>query len=389
MPNFIPGLTLNEAFYWRAVRPILDRHYPNLPHAAAKIGTGSEILGFDTPVSRDHEWGPSLTIFLLPEVFEHSKRAIHETLRQELPVQILGYSSHYGPPDLADGGTRIRVDIDHGPVDHHVYFETLSAFFQSTLGIDPFKDPEAADWLTFSQQSLLGVTAGKVFYDGLGLEALRQRFTYYPHQVWLYLLAAQWDLIGQVEAFIGRTWSVGDELGSRLLTGHVARLLMQLCFLMEKRYAPYSKWFGSAFKRLACSAEMGPLLEGALAADAYTERERCLAQVYTLAAEMHNALGITPPLETRTRTYSGWHALHAGIDELAPDDPANTRPHQCIFANRFSDAIRSVIRDPEVLALKPSIGSVEQFLVESSDALQHVDFCRELKNALIKNQDPI
>jgi hypothetical protein len=38
MPEFIPGLALNEAFYWQAICPILDRHYPYLPHAAARIG---------------------------------------------------------------------------------------------------------------------------------------------------------------------------------------------------------------------------------------------------------------------------------------------------------------------------------------------------------------
>ena len=63
------------------------------------------------------------------------------------------------------------------------------------------------------------ITGGQVFHDGLGLENVRRRFAYYPQQVWLYLLAAQWSLIGQEEAFVGRTSSVGDELGSRLITG--------------------------------------------------------------------------------------------------------------------------------------------------------------------------
>ena len=386
MPDFIPGLALNEAFYWQAIRPVLDRHYPDLPHSAARIGDGSEVLGFDTPVSRDHEWGPSLLIFLPPEGFESRKAAIHETLRQELPVQILGYSTHYSQPDLADGGTRIRQEIEHGPVDHHVYFDTAAGFFRGKLGIDAFSEPELADWLTFSEQSLLGVTAGKVYFDGLGIEALRWRFAYYPREVWLYLLANEWALISQIEAFVGRTWSVGDELGSRLLAARVARLLMHLCFLMEKRYAPYSKWFGTAFKRLACYSQMGPLLEGAVAAGDYGERERYLAQAYTLAAEMHNALGITPPLETRTRTYSGWHALRSGITDLSLDDPRNTRPHLCIFGGRFAEAIRGAIRSPEVLAFAAEKGSVDQFLVESSGALQDVTFCRSLKAALVKDQ---
>ena len=63
-PAFVPGLELCEAFYREAVRPILDAGFPGLTHAAALIGDGSDVLGYDTPVSRDHQWGPRLILFL-------------------------------------------------------------------------------------------------------------------------------------------------------------------------------------------------------------------------------------------------------------------------------------------------------------------------------------
>ncbi len=379
MPDFIPGLQLNEALYHQAVCPIIESHFPALPYSAALIGDGSDVLGFDTPVSRDHEWGPRLTIFLALEDFASASPTLHETLRQELPVSFLGYSTHFSQPDAADGGTRGRTEIEHGPVDHHIYFDTVPNLFQGILGVDPDQPLEAADWLTFSDQALLTLTGGKVFHDDLGLEDARRKFAYYPRDVWLYLLAAQWLLISQEEAFVGRTASTGDELGSKVITGRLVERLMRLCFLMEQRYAPYSKWFGTAFKRLDCYPQIGPLLEGAAAANAYLEREQFLARAYTLAAEMHNALGITAPLETRTRTYAGWHMLRAGVRELALDDPRNTRPFQCIFAGRFTDAILQAIQDPQVIALGRPFGSASQFLVESSDAVQSTRFRRGLK----------
>ena len=50
MPEFIPGIELCGGFYHEVVAPILHAHYPQLPHAAALIGPGSEVLGFDTPL---------------------------------------------------------------------------------------------------------------------------------------------------------------------------------------------------------------------------------------------------------------------------------------------------------------------------------------------------
>ncbi|TDC71161.1 HtaA domain-containing protein, partial [Streptomyces hainanensis] len=41
--------------YEEAVRPLLDEHLPGLPYAAARIGPGSEVLGFDTARSADPE----------------------------------------------------------------------------------------------------------------------------------------------------------------------------------------------------------------------------------------------------------------------------------------------------------------------------------------------
>ena len=74
----------------------------------------------------------------------------------------------------------------------------------------------------FARQHLLGVTRGALFSDGLGqLEPIRQKLAYFPHDVWLYLLVAQWARIGQEEHFMGRAGDVGDEIGSQLLAARL------------------------------------------------------------------------------------------------------------------------------------------------------------------------
>ena len=61
---FIAGLDLSEALYEEAVRPLLVEHFPGLAYSAALVGPGSEVLGFDTEQSADHNWGPRLLVFL-------------------------------------------------------------------------------------------------------------------------------------------------------------------------------------------------------------------------------------------------------------------------------------------------------------------------------------
>ncbi len=382
MPEFIPGIELGEAYYHEAVRPILEEKFPGLVYTAAYTGWGSDVLGFDTPTSRDHLWGPRMVLFLAEEGFADSSHAIDQALRANLPYTFRGYSTHFGEPDEADNGVRLAQAIDHGPVAHLIELRTIEKYWRQELDVSPFADPDPADWLTFQEHRLLSLTAGKVFHDGLGLEEVRARFAYYPRDVWYYQLAAQWALISQEEAFVGRTSQVGDEIGSRILAARLAERIMRLCFLMERRYAPYSKWFGTAFQHLACGPRVGALIEKVLSAPTYAERDPQFSQLYTEVAELHNRLGITPPLETRTRTYSGWHNLRAGVDHLPPGDPRDTRPFQVIFAGRFVDAIFAQIEDPRVLALSGNLGSVNQFLVPSSDALQSVSFCRRLKDDL-------
>ena len=64
---FTKGLDLCQAFFMEAVRPLLTLHFPHLRYAAGRLSGGSDVLGFDTPQSRDHDWGPRLTLFLREE----------------------------------------------------------------------------------------------------------------------------------------------------------------------------------------------------------------------------------------------------------------------------------------------------------------------------------
>jgi hypothetical protein len=356
--EFVPGLRLTELFYREAVQPILERAFPGIPYSAALLGSGSEVLGFDTIRSTDHEWGPRTLLFLLETDYPSHAAAIAEALRHALPHEFLGYPTTFGPPNAE--GVRLPLRTDAGPVEHKVALTTLPRFLRDRLGIASYLKIEVVDWLVCSEQRLLELTAGSVFHDGLGeLERARAALAYYPRDVWLYLLAAQWSRIAQQEAFVGRCGEVGDELGSALVAADLVRDVMRLGFLMERRYAPYSKWFGTAFARLACSRRLGPHLDAALAARTWPERERHLSQAYEAVAAMHNDLCITDLLPTSVTQYHG-------------------RSFLVIHGRRFADAIKARIVDEQVRRLPDGVGAIDQF-ANSSNVLEHSVLRQALK----------
>jgi hypothetical protein len=343
MPTFIPGLELSGRYYAELVRPLLDRHFPNLPQAAALLGYGSEVLGFDTPMSMDHAWAPRLLLFLRPADLARAPE-ITALLARELPTHFLGFPLGVKASESEPGIFFMDENPRPGAVAHRVILTSLDDFVRAELDWTPSEPLTAVDWLTFPSQKLRSLTAGQVYFDSLGeLTALRERLAWYPREVWLYLLASAWARIGEEEHLMPRAGFAGDELGSALIGSRLVRDVISLAFLLEKQYAPYPKWFGTAFQRLACAPELAPQLWQAQIAPTWPEREQALCAAYQRLAQLHNALGLTEPLP---ETVSSFHG----------------RPFRVIHAEVFAEALQQQIRDPEVrrLAEKGLIGNLDQ-----------------------------
>lgn len=358
MQDFIPGLKLSELFYSEAAKPILDSFFPHVPYSAALIGWGSEVLGYDDIRSSDHHWGPRFLLFLSAPDEKQYKDAIHQTLSQNLPHRFRGYATNFGKPD--EIGVRLPSETDSGPVNHMIHIETIESFFKWYLGCDPHESLTAADWLSFSEHKLLAVTSGRVFHDGLGeLENIRRKFHYYPHDIWLYQIAAQWIKIFEDREFVSRSGDVGDELGSMVIASRQVNRMMRLCFLMERKYAPYTKWFGKAFSELECASELGPIFRDVFLSLTWKERENNLARAYRVIARMHNALKITRPIPEDVDKYYG-------------------RPYMVFEAPDLLRDIVSSFTDEEVKAIKHGLGSVNQF-VDTTDQLARIPLAKLLK----------
>jgi uncharacterized protein DUF4037 len=327
MSSFVSGLELSGAFYFEAVAPLVG----DVPHAAGLLGWGSDVLGFDTSRSTDHGWGPRLQVFVAAE----KVGGLRDVIEAGLPDEFRGRPTRFG--------------WDEVPVSHHVEIASLDEWLRDRLGFNPSEGVPLREWLSTPQEILLELTAGAVFHDGVGeLAAVRDALAWYPDQVWLWLLACQWRRIDQEEPFVGRTAEVGDDLGSRVVAARLVRDLMRLSFLLERHYAPYSKWLGSAFAKLHAHAEIGTALGEVLAAEDYDHREAALVTAVEALATRHNALGLTSPVDTTVRLFHG-------------------RPFRVLGSGRFVDACLARVTDPWLKSLPP-IGAIDQF-ADSTDVL--------------------
>jgi Domain of unknown function (DUF4037) len=334
--TFLPGLELARAYYEEVVAGLVGE----AEHSAALLGWGSDVLGFDTERSADHAWGPRL------QVFARSRdiAPIRQTIEAGLPEEFRGWPTRFG--------------WDAHPVVSRVEVAVLRKWLQDELGFDPRGGMTLRDWLTTPQQLLLEITAGAVFHDGLGeLEPLRRSLAWYPHEVWLWLLACQWRRLDQEEPFVGRTAEVGDELGSRILAARLSRDLVRLCFLLERRYAPYSKWLGSAFAQLEAAAEVAPPLERAVTAATFAEREEALVEAFEQVAARHNALRVTAPVDPTVRLF-------------------HSRPFRVLGSGRFVDACLAEVSDPWLRSL-PLVGAIDQ-TSDSTDVVSDAAVARRL-----------
>jgi hypothetical protein len=365
--TFVSGLVLCRRFHDEVVGPILGRNFPGLRYAAARLDSGSELFGLDTPRSTDHDWGPRLQIFL-GATDAHLAPQIDAAVAAELPPTFLGYPTSFARHADSGLGVLSATGDRHG-----VRVTELGAWFSAALGFDPRAGVATADWLATPTQRLAEITSGAVFHDGIkdagvedddiqgALTRARARLAWYPDDVWRYVLAAQWTRIAEEEHFVGRCGEVGDELGSSVVAARLARDLMRLFLLLNRRYPPYSKWLGSEFTRLPGSVPIAAALTGALAAGSWPEREAQLCRALEAVAAWTNEVGLAPPLDPTVRRF-------------------HDRPFLVLDAGRFAGTLRGAITDAW-LRDRPLVGAVDQF-VDSTDVLSQAARFRAVALAL-------
>jgi hypothetical protein len=79
------GIELSRCYFEELVSPLLREILPEVRYAAARVWSGSEVLGLDDAMSRDHDWGLRLQVF----VPDSESARVESALDQHLPEPAL------------------------------------------------------------------------------------------------------------------------------------------------------------------------------------------------------------------------------------------------------------------------------------------------------------
>jgi hypothetical protein len=247
--------------------------------AVAIVGTGSDVLGLDDEISRDHHWGPRANVLYLRSDADRLKQQLHAILKEKLPQRFREYQVHVNIGNLTG-----------------VCSSAVEDFFARFLQTDQLPQ-EDEDWLKFCEVDLFHVTAGQVVYDGPGeFTRRRQALAYYPDNVWKKRVA-DWCMYvtGRDAPYnLYRVAKREDELTCMVYFGLCVKRMMELCFALNRRYAPYTKWLNRTYRTLPRFAnELAPLIDEALATPNWKRRVRTLIEANYVIADALAQLDLT------------------------------------------------------------------------------------------------
>ena len=274
-------------------------------------------------MSHDHDWGLRLNVLVAQDLC----RPVRALLDEQLPETYAGL-----PVAFAFTGS--------SEVHHRVEVDTPSEFARSRLGTDPRPTPMTSDWLGFTGQAVLEVTAGPVFTDTDGsLTEIRAALEWYPDDLWRYVVACDWARLDQEMPLMSRAGDRGDDLGSRVIAARLVDVAMHLGFMLERQWPPYAKWRGTAFGRLPRVSDAQGELAAVLRATTWQKRQSHLAQALDVLASAQGAAGLPAP---EAATVGFWE-----------------RPY--LHTNQeLVDRVLAEISDESVRALPRGLGSIEQ-----------------------------
>lgn len=229
----IKGLELSKRYFYDIVLPEFEKTlFDILPLCAfGLVGEGSECYGYDDELSKGHDFGPSVCIWLRKDDYLKYKYRINKVL-ETLPKTYLGFQelkeSEWGY------NRRGLLNIED------FYFKFIgSTNLPQTIN----------DWQKIPETALSTVTNGEVFLDNLGefTKIREQLLNYYPEPIRQNKIATRLMNISQHGQYnYIRCLRRNDLVAANQCLYLFVDEAIHLVFLLNRRYKIFYKWANKA-----------------------------------------------------------------------------------------------------------------------------------------------
>ena len=226
----------NRRFYEDKVAKMIRERFPQYESriAVGIVGEGSDCFGYDDEISRDHDFGTGVCLWLTDE----DMAAIGKELSE-------AYNALVDEKERSFMTRRLRER--RGVMSIH-------DFYSDILGVDcDIANPRISeeDWYRLDHTCLKTATNGAIFRDDLGaFTAFREYlFSYYPDNVWRRRIAEELHKYASaLQTNYSRCMARGDIVTANICKNKGIESAMELFFLLNRQYPPYYKW---TFRALA------------------------------------------------------------------------------------------------------------------------------------------
>lgn len=219
------GLELCRQYYEAFGKKMIEEKFKaEKPYMAIGLfGFGSDCLGYDDDISRDHDFGGGFCILLPEPVYSKIGKDLQKAYDQ-LPDEFAGIR---------------RMTSFHGQGRVGVF--EINAFFEQFLQQIP---QTLSQWLYVDENALLNCTNGMIFEDHYGeVTRIREYLHYYPEDVRIKKIVRALAKMAQSGQYnYARCMKRGQVVAASLALHEFIDQTLSLIYLLNRKYKPYYKW---------------------------------------------------------------------------------------------------------------------------------------------------
>lgn len=220
----------NRYFYENYVAKLIHERFSEYENriAVGIAGEGSDCFGYDDEISRDHDFGTGVCLWLTDD-----------------DMELFGYQLSIAYNELVDSKSRSyytdRLRNRRGVM-------TIHGFYSDILQIDCDTENCAlteSDWYRLDHSCLKTATNGEVFRDDLGAFTNFRNYllSYYPEKIWRRRISEQLhEYASSIQVNYARCMTRKDIVAAELCKARGINAAMELFFLLSREYPPYYKW---------------------------------------------------------------------------------------------------------------------------------------------------